>query len=221
MVRLRSYKTAMDFLFDDKRESLRALAAYRDRYAEDALCLPLTSSEPLLGDGNIDDPFPTVVYKLRELDYGRGVFFLKAHSLEHAQSLVSQAVKGTRTGDFSTWVLRRMHTRPGVFQPYYRGPLLPGRRLYTARSHVLISTVGVQFLSAHRIVSGHSVPEHLPLGIVRDPRSYIVNRPLGGRLEPLSKEEEGGVMQASLAVGRGFAWAALYGFLTAPEPPMQ
>lgn len=159
-----------------------------------------------------------MVYKLRELDYGRGVFFLKAHSPEHAQSLVAETVKRTRSIDFPTWVLCRVHTRPGVFQPYYRGPLLPGRRLYTVRSHILVSTVGAKFLSAHRIVSGHSVPEHLPHGIVLDPRPYIVNRPLGGRLEPLSKEEDESVMRASLAVARALAWAASYGFLTAPQP---
>ncbi len=218
VVQFRSYKTSLDFLFDDKRESLRALATYRDRCADHALCLSLTSSEPILGYGNSDEPFPTVVYKLRELDYGRGVFFLKAHSLEHAQSLVAETVKRTRSIDLPTWVLRRVHTRPGVFQPYYRGPLLPERRLYIVRSHILVSTVGAKFLSAHRIVSGHSVPEQLPHGIVLDPRPYIVNRPLGGRLELLSKEEDEGVMRANLAVARALAWAASYGFLTAPQP---
>jgi hypothetical protein len=53
--------------------------------------------------------------------------------------------------------------------------MLPGCRLYIMRAHVLLTSIGDHLLLARRVVSGSPVPESLPLGLMRDPRPYLVN----------------------------------------------
>jgi hypothetical protein len=104
--------------------------------------------------------------------------------------------------------------RKGLFQSYVRSQLLPGRRLYIIRAHVFISPIGIKFHSAHRVVSERAVPGYLSLGVVHDPLPYIVNYSLGSKYDIIPPEEETAVKAAALAVPRGLAWAATYGFQT-------
>jgi hypothetical protein len=76
----------------------------------------------------------------------------------------------------------------------------------------------MQFLSAHRVVAGSAIPEHIPTGVVKDPQPYLVNYSLGGKYELVPPEEEEEVKAATFAVAQGLFWAATYGFQTmAPE----
>ena len=93
--------------------------------------------------------------------------------------------------------------------------MLPDRQLYKIRAHVLVTPVGLQLLSTPGIVSGCTVPEQLPVGIVRDPRPYLVDFSVGSsRYEVVPPQGEEAVNRAAIAVGRGFAWAVAYGFQT-------
>jgi hypothetical protein len=42
--------------------------------------------------------------------------------------------------------------RNGLYQACYKSKMMPDRRLYKIRAHVLITLVGVQYLGAHRVV---------------------------------------------------------------------
>jgi hypothetical protein len=88
----------------------------------------------------------------------------------------------------------------------------PDRRLYIVRAHVLVSPSGVRFLSAHRVVSGRSVPDRLPMGVISDPSPYLVNYSAGSWYEVVPPDEEPHLARAAEAVGRGIAWAFEYGF---------
>jgi hypothetical protein len=105
----------------------------------------------------------------------------------------------------------------GLYQPYIRPLLLDGRQLYIVRSHILITPNGMQFLSAHRVVSENAIPEHLPLGVVKDPRPYLVNYSLGAKYELVASVEEEEVKAATFAAAKGLFWAATYGFQTMPQ----
>ena len=104
----------------------------------------------------------------------------------------------------------------GFFQPYIVGSMLEGRRLYYVRAHVLLTPVGAQYLSAHRIVSGTPVPRELSDGIVQDLAPYFWKFVTGARFALLPPEEESGVVKATLGVARGLSEAAMYGFQTRP-----
>jgi hypothetical protein len=216
VVRLKSYPTSIDNLFDLKRACGRALELYKLATGDSDLLLPVTSADPILGDIDPDDPYPNVVYKLPELDQARGVYFLKAKSPEHAREIADEAVQSSPHRGLQERILFAMTGRSGLFQPYVKSSLLSDRRLYIIRAHVLITPVGVELLSAHRVVTGTGVPDSLPFGVVSDTRPYLVNFSANSRYEIVPSDEESAVTRAALAVGRGLAWAAEYGFQTTP-----
>jgi hypothetical protein len=49
---------------------------------------------------------------------------------------------------------------------------------------------------------------------VHDPKPYLVNYSAGAKYEVVPPDEEPEVVQTALALARGFAWAATYGFQT-------
>jgi hypothetical protein len=212
VARLAYYPTSLDKLFGNKRGLSRALALYLRSTQDPELLLPPTSSQPVLMDTSEDERFPNVVYKLPELPWGKGVFLFKALSEDHARELVAQAVLKARPRGLKDRLSFFAMNKKGIYQPYIRSSLLPDQRLYIIRAHVLVCPQGVQFLSAHRVVSRFTVPKTLAPGIVQDPKPYIVNYSQGANYGILPAEEETGVQKAALAVARGLAWAAAYGF---------
>jgi hypothetical protein len=213
VVRIRWYPTSLDRLFGLKRASYRALALYQRETGDPDLLLPPSSAEPVLADVDPDEPFPNVVYKLPDLQAGRGVYFLKASSPEHARAILRIGLHASQARDLQARLLRALTTGHGLYQAYVKSSLLADRCLYIVRAHVLLTPAGIRFLSAHRVVSSHAVPEHLPAGIVRDARPYLVNFSVGSsRYEVVPEEEEPAVVRAATAVARGLAWAAEYGF---------
>lgn len=216
VARTKYYHTSLDYLFQHKHASIRALTVYKQRTSDPALLVPRISAEPVLGDVGPEDPFPDLVFKLPERDEGKGVIFLKAGSQGHATTILQDAVRRNRPRGFVDRLYSRMEDRNGLCQQYIQSPLLTGRMLYKIRAHVLISPIGVKFLSAHRVIGRHAVPEYLPLGVVRDPRPYLVNLSTSSHYELIPPDEEPAVVAAALAVARGLAWAATYGFEDSP-----
>jgi hypothetical protein len=211
-VRIRSYPIAIDRLFAMKRATYRALALYQRETGDSDLLLPPTGSDPILADVAPEDPFPNVVYKLPELDLGRGVYFLKADSADHARAILRDAMRVPRRRDLQERMLHAVTSKQGLWQAYVKSRLLEHRRLYKVRALVLLTPVGIRFLSAHRAVSVHSVPERLNAGVIEDPRPYLANFAGGGRYEVVPQDEEPAVVRAAMAAARGLAWAAEYGF---------
>lgn len=218
VVRVNRYRTSLDQLLHHKLATSRALAVYNRRLAAPTVLLPSTDLHPLLDKGNLDEPFPNLVYKLPASGQGQAVMFLKAMSLEHARGLIDEAQR-LRPPDRPLArgmkrLLRQPESPDGIFQPYVRSAMLPGRHLYIVRAHVLLTPSGTHFLSAHRVVSGSPVPEHLPPGLVQNPTPYLVNFSSGARYELVPPEEEPAVVAAALAVADGLSWAAAYSFQT-------
>lgn len=215
VVRKRSYPTNLDCLFNHKWASVRALEAYGKASPDPDLLLPPTGAEPVPGEAGTDDPFPNLVYKFPDLDFGESVFFLKARSAAHARAILDEeGARPQRRHRLKSLLSALITRQKGLYQSYIRSPLLPGRRLHIVRSHALLTPVAIEFLSAHRVVSRHSVPERLPFGAVRNPGPYIVNYSMGSRYEALPPGEEPAVKKATLAVARALGWAAAYGFQT-------
>jgi hypothetical protein len=214
VVRYRAYPSSLDYVSNTKRASFRALARYRDATNDPALLLPETGLEPPLGDVAPDEPFPNLAYKLPEVEQGRGVYFLKAHSAEHARAILRDAIGAPRQRELQDRILHSFTDRQGIFQAFVKSVMLEDRRLYKIRALVLVCPAGIRFLSAYRVVCAHPVPERLEYGVVRDPRPFLVNAARGGWLASCPEDEAASTARAAAAVGRGLAWAAEYGFCT-------
>lgn len=214
VVRIKFYPTNLDYLFNHKWASMRALEIYKQHSSDPALLLPTTSTEPVLGEVDSQDPFPNLVYKFPEMDCGESVIFLKVTSPEHARKILEEAICLNRRRRPWNRYLALIKEQKGLYQSYIQSSLSPDRQLYIVRAHVLITPIGIKFLSAHHVVSGRRVPEHLPLGVVHEPLAFIVNHSVGSKLEIVPPKEEPAVKTAALAVARGLAWAATYGFQT-------
>jgi hypothetical protein len=214
VVRIKYYHTSLDYVLQHKWASNYALKKYKAFSAEPLLLLPPVGHEPLLGTCSLDEPFPNLVYKFPERDSGAGVLFFKATSPAHAQSLLTEARLLFRPKDLGGRLFALQEDHHGLYQPYICPRLLDRRRLYIVRSHILITPNGMQFLSAHRVVSGSTIPEHLPIGVVQDPRPYLVNYSLGAKYERVPSAEEEEVKAATFAAAKGLYWAATYGFQT-------
>ena len=220
VARIKFYHTSLDYLFHHKTASYKALDTYRRNFPDPAILLPTCDSQLELRDWVADDPFPNLVYKFPERDNGRGVHFLKARSIDDAKALIQKKHRLHATSSLTKlYALIDDHT--GLLQSYIRSEMLPDRRLYIIRSHVLVTPVGNSYLSAHRVISGFPVPNSLASGLVSDPRPFIVNYSAGARYEPVPQDEQEQVRVASLAVAKGLAWAASYGFITGPDTNVQ
>ena len=171
VVRLRLYGTNLDGVFHSKKGTHRALRIYQERSGDRDVRLAPTSDDPLASEYEPTRPFPNLVYKM-ERDMGNGLVFLKAPSLENARELVTREIERRRPDKWSDRLSERtarlVDDDHGVFQPYIIGSMLEGRRLYYVRAHVLLTPVGAQYLSAHRIVGSTPVPAELRDGIVQD-----------------------------------------------------
>ena len=194
-----------------------ALQLYQQEAADPALLLPPASSEPMLADTGHTEPFPNVVYKLPGRDGGAGVYFLKATTPDHARALVSQHVGWERPSTLQDRLVTWIEDKRGLYQPYVRPSLLAGGQAYKIRALVLLTPVGVQFLEASCLISKFPIPQHLPFGMVQDPRPYLVNSETSVECAPISPAEEPAVKAAALAVARGLAWAVTYGFQTTSD----
>ncbi len=217
VLRVRRQFTALDHLFGHKPATYRALALYKAISGDPDLRLPAFGPDPVLADIAPEEPFPNLVYKLPDLTQQRGVVFFKARDAQHARSLVREGLR-RRKGDTLLDRIEQMSDhRQGVFQSYVRPRLLPGRRAFKIRALVLVSPVGHRVLAAHTHDSRVPVPDRLSEGIVRDPRPFLVGLQRWSRVRPLYDEDFGAFEAAALAVARGLAWAAEYGFRTRSE----
>ena len=93
VVRLRNYNSSLDFLFDNKKATQHVLEAYKRHSSDPFLLLPPTSQEPVIGKVERDDPFPNLIYKFPDASSGKGVIFLKVKSIDHAKSILGEAIK--------------------------------------------------------------------------------------------------------------------------------
>jgi hypothetical protein len=214
VARAKFYPTSLDYLFHNKRASTRALAVYNMHCSEPSILIPRTGEYPVLENIDEDTPFPNLVYKLPERDAGGGIIFIKARSKNHARKLVEEAMMKKRQKKFLGSLYAMMEDQKGIFQSYIHSPMLSGRKLYKIRAHLLITPAGLQFLSAHRVISRFRVPETLPFGIVKNQRPFLVNLSSSNNYEIIPHEEEQTLKEAALAIGRGLCWAAEYGFQT-------
>jgi len=216
VVRSRHYRTNVDFVVQHKRASARALRLYLDETGDESFRLPATTAEPVVPRVDLADPFPNLVFKYPERDKGEGVFFLKVASPSEARDALSQTLELAPSGGMLQRIYSRLDDGEGVFQPYIRTPMLPDRRLYRTRAHVLLTPVGVHFLSAHRIVCSKPVPQELPPGVVSDQEPYVVSYHGDARFALVPPDEERAVARAALGVARGLARALSRGFDAGP-----
>lgn len=217
VVRINYYRSNLDHLFQHKAASYRALQRYKEQTGDPDLLLPPTSLDPAVADYAPQEAFPNVVFKFPERDHGKGVFFLKASSPEHARLLAAESVRNIQHPDLTSRLYAAIDDHTALFQRYVPSHLLEGRRLYKVRAHVLVTPTGSRFLSSHRVVSTYPVPETLPIGVVRDPAPYVVNFHTGARYHLIPSEEEERVAKATLAVARGLSAAVVHGYRTSYE----
>jgi hypothetical protein len=111
----------------------------------------------------------------------------------------------------------KLEDQMAMFQTYIPSSLLDGRRLSIARAQVLATPVGIEFLSAHRVVSNRPVPESLGEGHVQDSRPFIVNYSLDSEHALMPPDEERRVSKAAVSVARALCWAVESRFQTSPS----
>jgi hypothetical protein len=217
ILRTKGYPSSLDYIARIKSASLRALELYDQAHPGSGLLLPTSGAEPVFGDVDANEPFPNIIYKLPELDQGRGVIFMKSHSASHARELIAQSIRANVSGSLQARLQAMVDRSGGFYQAYYKSTMNAERRLRKLRAHVLISPRGVRFVSAHYVVACRDVPTTLPFGVVHDARPYLVNQAGGGSLEVVPQSAIPDVEQASVAVGRALAWAFDYGFRTCAD----
>jgi hypothetical protein len=216
VIRTKFYRTSLDYLLQNKRASIKALNAYKQEFNEPYLLIPSTFEVPVIENIRHDEPFPNLVFKFPEQDEGKGLIFLKALSSEHALMILKESLKQNNRKGIINRLYSIIEDKRAIFQTYISSSLLEGRRLYKVRSHVLITPVGIQFLSAHRVISRFSVPESLPFGVVHDSRPYLINLSSSSSYKICPSEEEQNIEKSTLSVANGFSWAIKYGFKTVP-----
>ena len=113
-----------------KSASPRALQRYQACVEDAELLLPKSGAEPVLGQIDAADPFPNLVYKVPELDQGRGVYFLKAESPDHAKGILMDARRSSTSGGLQVRPQKFMSNRGGLYQAYYKSKMRPDRCLY-------------------------------------------------------------------------------------------
>jgi hypothetical protein len=217
VVRSKMFHTALDALFHHKTLSFHAIESYQRAFGDRDVRLPPTSMPETTA---MQGPFPNLVCKFPERDQGQGVFFLRVPSLARARSIVADTTEMNRHSVANIWTKLRyrfkLEEQAPMFQAYVPSSLLEGRRLSIARAHVLATPVGIEFLSAHRIVSNRAVPESLAEGLVTDPAPFIVNYSLDSEHALMPAEEERVVEKAALSVARALCWAVESRFQTRP-----
>jgi hypothetical protein len=219
VVRSKMFHTSLDAIFHHKTISLQALKSYQQNFHDHDVRLPPTGVDCIPKELKMDGPFPNLVCKFPERDQGQGVIFMKVPTLARAQSILED-VNVNRYSVANVWTKLRhrlkLEDQTSVFQTYVPSSLLEGRRLSVARAQVLATPVGIEFLSAHRIVSNLPVPESLSEGLVEDGKPYIVNYALDSAHAPMPPDEEARVRKASLSVVRALCWAVESRFETRP-----
>jgi hypothetical protein len=220
VVRSKMFHTSLDALFHHKTLSFHALESYQRLFPDWDVRLPPTGANSIPDTLVMNGPFPNLVCKFPERDQGQGVFFLRVPSLERAKAIVDDTTEMNRYSVANVWTKLRyrlkLEDQTAIFQNYIPSSLLEGRRLSIARAHVLATPVGIEFLSAHRIVSNRPVPESLKEGLVRDPGPYIVNYSLDSEHALMPQDEELRVNKAALSVVRALCWAVESRFQTSP-----
>jgi hypothetical protein len=220
VVRSKMFHISLDAIFHHKTLSFAALEAYQRAFPDRDVRLPPTSLEEISRTLRMDGPFPNLVCKFPERDQGQGVLFMKVPSLARAQAILDDAVEMNRHSVANIWTKLRyrfkLEDQTSVFQPYIPSSLGENRSLSIVRAQVFASPVGIQFLSAHRVVSNLPTPESLEEGLVHDPRPYIVNYSLDSRHAPMAPEDESRVEKAALSVVRGLCWAVESRYQTGP-----
>jgi hypothetical protein len=219
VVRSKMFHTSLDAIFHHKVLSLHALESYQRAFPDRDVRLPPTGLGSIAGAPPMDGPFPNLVCKFPERDQGQGVVFMKVPSLARAQAIIADSVEMNRRSVANVWTKLRYRFKledQTIFQAYIPSSLLEGRRLSIARAQVFATPLGVEFLSAHRVVSNLPIPVSLEEGVVEDARPYIVNYSLDSRHAPMPPDEERRVSRAALSVARALCWAVESRFQTSP-----
>jgi hypothetical protein len=221
VVRSKMFHTSFDALFHHKRLSYHAIERYQRAFADHDVRLPPSGAGSIPASIAMKGPFPNLVCKFPERDQGQGVFFLRVPSLARAKAIIADTAEMNRHSVANIWTKLRyrfkLEEQEPIFQTYVPSSLLEGRRLSIARAHVLATPVGIQFLSAHRIVSNRPVPASLAEGLVTDPAPFIVNYSLDSEHALMPREEERMVEKAALSVARALCCAVESRFQISPD----
>lgn len=199
VLRVRGYGSGADGIVAGKDHFLRCLASGLELTGDSGVRVPLMTAEPRFA-APVGPGFPNLVYKYPDEDRGRGVFFLRARDRAHAVKLAHE-------------VDRRKGWHGGLFQPFVPSLLRPGRRVQHLRTMLLLTPVGVRYLSVVRLESSRAVPERLPDGVVPDTGHFACNLALGGVRTLPEREEIGDVIRATLAVGEALRALLERGFV--------
>jgi hypothetical protein len=151
--------------------------------------------------------WPNLVVKLADADQGKAIAMGRFATEEEARRALRLGDRpGSVPGVFRTELPQKvLHvlspgTAKALYQPFVPTDVVEGRARLI-RLHVLVSPLAGAFLSAHGVLAAADLPDHLPPGLVRDKRPYVVNFSAGSRYCRLPREVEAELRE----VARDFA----------------
>ena len=166
--------------------------------------------------------WPNLVVKLTNVDQAKAVAMGRFATEEEARH-------GLRLEDSPNSVpgVFRIGLRQKVLHPFFHGannvlyqPFVPPEvvdgRARLIRLHVFVSPLAGAFLSAHGVLAAADLPDHLPPGLVRDDRVYVVNFSAGSRYCRLPAETEAELREVAREFARLADLAIRKRFVTLP-----
>jgi hypothetical protein len=201
VVRRNTHGVGPDFLIGDKEPFARSMRAALAQAGETDCHIPEMTRTPGQLHPASDEGLPNLVYKYPDSGKGKGVFFMKVRSPEHAVALARELDEKHGHG-------------PGLFQPFFCSRLLPGRRVYDVRCEVLLTPLGNRRVLGLRREAAQSIPEVLPDGLVSSVGVFTANMSTGGSVAPLTSDDLPEIEAGTAAVAQGLASSLEETFVT-------
>ncbi|MFC1660073.1 hypothetical protein ACFL3S_01225 [Gemmatimonadota bacterium] len=202
VIRRNSYEVGTDWVVSNKDPFTRGIdAALRE--AGDQRCrIPTMTLRPPDLPVLSDDGLPNLVYKYPGFAWGHGVHFMRVRETAEAISIARKLDREVGNNP------------PGLFQPFVCSHLLPGRRIYDVRCELLVTPLGVTFISAFKRESSRGIPTELAEGLVSARGVFTSNSATGGTSSIVYPPEGDEVRDAAVAVGEAMIRLLSRGFET-------
>jgi hypothetical protein len=201
VIRRNDYYVGSDEILSNKEPFIRGMDAALRGSSDPGFKVPAMTRIPTDLTLPSEAGLPNLVYKYPYFAWGHGVFFMRVKTADEAIA-IARRLDGERGNP------------PGLFQPFVCSRLLPGRRVFDVRCEMLITPVGVHFITAFKRESNRPIPEELEDGLVSSKGVFTANTSTGGSSSLMTLAEGDEIREAAMAVGEAVRDLLSRGFET-------